>query len=198
MWKNLDESSRFICSIFSSLVGLWRADLYPISIYIIFSRNAAKMIPDHIVPSPVAVGWSFRLWRWNMTFSDTEMMDFGRKHATNIYNTRSLIRTLTYVLDILQTEEVFTVEEYKHTQTVIAGSFKNPFLLSPLLWQKLWNKFCYKRMSYLDAMILRRHVFSCKFCEIFKNAFLTEHLRTTASGYWSIEKYIQIKAILTF
>ena len=72
-----------------------------------------------------------------MTFSDTEMMELDRKHATNIYNTRSLIRTLTYVLDILQTEEVFTVEEYTHTQTVIAGSFKNPFLLSPLLWQKL-------------------------------------------------------------
>ena len=45
------------------------------------------------------------------------MMELDRKHATNIYNTRSLIRTLTYVLDILQTEEVFTVEEYKHTHT---------------------------------------------------------------------------------
>ena len=72
-----------------------------------------------------------------MTFSGTEIMELGRKHATNIYNTRSLIRTLTYVLGILQTEEVFTVEEHKHTQTVIAGSFKNPFLLSSLLWQKL-------------------------------------------------------------
>ena len=29
----------------------------------------------------------------------------------NIHNTRSLIRTLKYVLDILQTEEAFTVEE---------------------------------------------------------------------------------------
>ena len=72
-----------------------------------------------------------------MTFSDTEMMELGRKHPTNIHNTRSLIRTLKYVLDILQTEEVFTVEEYKRTQTVIAGSFKNPFLVYSLLWQKL-------------------------------------------------------------
>ena len=28
-----------------------------------------------------------------MTFSDTEMMGLGRKHPTNIHNTRSLIRT---------------------------------------------------------------------------------------------------------
>ena len=56
-----------------------------------------------------------------MTFSDTEMMELGRKHPTNIYNTRSLICTLKYVLEILQTEEAFTVEEYtyihRHTDT---------------------------------------------------------------------------------
>ena len=50
-----------------------------------------------------------------MTFSDTELMELGIKEPTNIHNTRSLIRTLKYVLDILQTEEAFTVEEYKHT-----------------------------------------------------------------------------------
>ena len=52
-----------------------------------------------------------------MTFSDTEMMELGRKHPTNIHNTRSLICTLKYVLDILQTEEAFTLGEYKHTHT---------------------------------------------------------------------------------
>ena len=52
-----------------------------------------------------------------MTFSDTAMMELGITQSTNIYNTRSLIRTLKYVLDILQTEEAFTVEEYKHTHT---------------------------------------------------------------------------------
>ena len=38
----------------------------------------------------------------------------GITQSTNINNTRSLICTLKYVLDILQTEEAFTVEEYKH------------------------------------------------------------------------------------
>ena len=50
-----------------------------------------------------------------MTFSDMAMMELGIMLSTNIRNTRSLIRTLKYVLDILQTEEAFTVEEYKHT-----------------------------------------------------------------------------------
>ena len=52
-----------------------------------------------------------------MAFLDTEMMELGRKHPTNIHSTISLIRTLKYVLDILQTEEAFTVEKYKHTHT---------------------------------------------------------------------------------
>ena len=52
-----------------------------------------------------------------MTFSDTAMMELGITQSTNIHNTRSLIRTLKYVLDILQTEEAFTVEEYTHTHT---------------------------------------------------------------------------------
>ena len=45
------------------------------------------------------------------------MMELGITQPTNIHNTRSLIRTLKYVLDILQTEETFTVKEYKHTHT---------------------------------------------------------------------------------
>ena len=52
-----------------------------------------------------------------MTFSDTQMIELGRKHPTNIRNTRSLIRTLRHVLHILQRKEAFTVEEYKHTNT---------------------------------------------------------------------------------
>ena len=52
-----------------------------------------------------------------MTFSDTAMMELGKTQSTDIHNTRSLIRALRYVLDILQTEEAFTVEEYKHTHT---------------------------------------------------------------------------------
>ena len=32
-------------------------------------------------------------------------------------------------------------------------------------------------------------VFSCEFCEIFKNAFFTEHLRATASVFIKRSKY---------
>ena len=52
-----------------------------------------------------------------MIFSDTEMIELGIRHTTNIHNTRSMIRTLKYVLNILQTEETFMVTEYKHTHT---------------------------------------------------------------------------------
>ena len=52
-----------------------------------------------------------------MTFSDTAMMGLGITQSTNIHKTRSVIRTLKYVLDISQTEGAFTVEEYKHTHS---------------------------------------------------------------------------------
>ena len=52
-----------------------------------------------------------------MTFSDTEMKELGRGTTYNTHNITSLIRTLKHVSDILQTEEAFTVEEYKHTHT---------------------------------------------------------------------------------
>ena len=52
-----------------------------------------------------------------MIFSDTEMRELGSGITYNTHNTTSLIRTLKYVSDILQTEEAFTVEEYKHTHT---------------------------------------------------------------------------------
>ena len=52
-----------------------------------------------------------------MTFSDIEMKELGKSTQINIYNTRSLIRALKYVSDILQTEEAFTMEEYTHTHT---------------------------------------------------------------------------------
>ena len=52
-----------------------------------------------------------------MAFSDAAMMELDITQSTDIHNTRSLIRALRYVLDILQTEEAFTVEEYKHTHT---------------------------------------------------------------------------------
>ena len=45
------------------------------------------------------------------------MRELGSGIAYNTHNATSLIRTLKYVSDILQTEEAFTVEEYKHTHT---------------------------------------------------------------------------------
>ena len=60
-----------------------------------------------------------------MTFSDTPMMELGITQSTNIHNTRSLICNLKYILDILQTEEAFTVEEYKHRHTQHSSNFNN-------------------------------------------------------------------------
>ena len=59
-----------------------------------------------------------------MTFSDTAMMELGITQSTNIHNTRLLIHTLKYALDILQTEEAFTVEEYKDTHMRSANNLK--------------------------------------------------------------------------
>ena len=51
------------------------------------------------------------------------MKELGSGTAYNTHNTTSLIRTLKYVSDILQTEEAFTVEEYKHTHTHTQPAF---------------------------------------------------------------------------
>ena len=63
------------------------------------------------------------------------MMELGITQSADIHNTRSLIRALRYVLDILQTEEAFTVEEYKHTHTHTHArtretSFSSPFFFN--------------------------------------------------------------------
>ena len=52
-----------------------------------------------------------------MILSNTEMKELGSGITYNTHNTTSLIRTLKYVSDILQTEEAFTVKGYKHTHT---------------------------------------------------------------------------------
>ena len=75
-----------------------------------------------------------------MTFSDKARMELGIMQSTNIHNTRSLICTLEYVLDILQTEEAFTVEEYKHTHTHTTVVKKAYFPSNTLNWQVLWGK----------------------------------------------------------
>ena len=75
-----------------------------------------------------------------MTFSVTEMMELGITQPINIHNTRSSIRTLKYVLHILQTEEASTVEEYKHTHTHTQHSSKsNIKIVQNSIGHFLWN-----------------------------------------------------------
>ena len=81
-------------SIFSSLVGFRSGPTYILYQYILSFRGAHYIISFSLQE---AAGWCFRLWRLNMTFLGTEMMELDRKHPTNIHNTRSLIRTLKYV-----------------------------------------------------------------------------------------------------
>ena len=50
------------------------------------------------------------------------MKEHGSSTAYNTHNTTLLIHTLKYVSDILQTEEAFTVEKYKHTHTHTANT----------------------------------------------------------------------------
>ena len=75
-----------------------------------------------------------------MIFSDTEMMELGIRHTTNIHNTRLLIRTLKCVLDILQTEEAITVKECTHTRThthTHTHTGKQLFLVLAVCWSAL-------------------------------------------------------------
>ena len=73
--KNLDKSSLLIFSIFSSLVGFSSG-----STYILYQYISSFRWPSiyHIVFSPVCTDWIFRLWKWNMTFSDMEMKELSR------------------------------------------------------------------------------------------------------------------------
>ena len=70
-----------------------------------------------------------------MAFSDTAMMELGITQSTNFQNTRSLICTLKYVLDILQTEEAFTAEEYtQHTHTKPVSNIMKKFSSTKIIY----------------------------------------------------------------
>ena len=88
--KDLDWSSLLIFSIFSSLVGFSSGTTYILYQYI--SSFRWPLIYDTVF-SAVCASWSFRLWRWKMTFSDTEMKKLGRSPRNNTHSKRSLIRT---------------------------------------------------------------------------------------------------------
>ena len=90
--KNVIQSKRILIWVASlSLVSflhlsvLWSGRLTSyIKIYHLFVTQIY-----HINFSPVSE-LEFRLWRWNMTFLDTEMKELGR--STHIHKTRSLFR----------------------------------------------------------------------------------------------------------
>ena len=52
-------------------------------------------------------------------------------------------------------------------------------------------RFSMKRKGQYTA-----HVFSCEFCEIFKNTFFSEHVRATISGYSRIEFCVNIAQLV--
>ena len=69
------------------------------------------------------------------------MKELGSGIAYNTHNITSLIRTLKYVPDILQTEEAFTVEEYKHTHIRLHQISVN------LENFRFWDQICPKNMN---------------------------------------------------
>ena len=96
-------------------------------------------------------------------------MEHGITLSTNINNTRSLIRTLKYVLDILQTEEAFTLEEYKHThiqQVTLAMVLERLFNIRAIIFCSTLHIFIFTFFSFtrfvklsflaiLDALFMR-------------------------------------------
>ena len=58
-----------------------------------------------------------------------------------------------------------------------------------------FNKFAGLRHATLLEKDTQAQVFSCEFCEIFKNTYLTEHLRTTASDDHSTDHSPVTKAV---
>ena len=88
-WFKVKRISIWVASLslisFLHLSVLWSGRLTSyIKIYHLFVTRIY-----HINFSPVSE-LEFRLWRWNMTFLDTEMKELGR--SIHIHKTRSLIR----------------------------------------------------------------------------------------------------------
>ena len=103
--KHLIQAERIQVGVASSsllsfhhLSALEWADLYLISIYIIFLQ--VSIISYRFFCS--LCFQSFPPWRLNITFLDTELKKVDRNTQHNTHNTKSLlIRTLKYVQDIV-------------------------------------------------------------------------------------------------
>ena len=65
---------------------------------------------------------------------------------------------------------------------------------------KFTGKHMYERLVFKKETLVQ--VFTCECCEISKNTFFTEHLRTTASGFdftiLSADYYKECKVLLTY
>ena len=65
---------------------------------------------------------------------------------------------------------------------------------------KFTGKHMYERLVFKKETLAQ--VFTCECCEISKNTFFTEHLRTTASGFdftiLSADYYKECKVLLTY
>ena len=71
----------------------------------------------HILFSPVYTRWSFRLWRWNVTFLDTEIKELGEAPSIILTTQDRWSVPSSMSKTLLQTKEAFMVKEYKHTHT---------------------------------------------------------------------------------
>ena len=68
---------------------------------------------------------------------------------------------------------------------LLAKQFQNNFKNLGFVFQKQPPEVFYRNRSEACNFIKKEalaQVFSCEFCEIFKNTFFTEHLRMTACG----------------
>ena len=113
--KNLHQSSLLIFSIFSSLFGFSSGPTYILYQYMPPFRRPSIY---YIVFSPLCGGWSLRLLRWHLTFSDTEMKELGRSPSDT--HNKSWSKHLKYVTDILQSEETSSwkiINTHTHTHT---------------------------------------------------------------------------------
>ena len=114
--KNSDKSSLLIISIFLSLVGFGSKPSYFLYQHI-SSFHGAHYIK--LCSLQFRAVWSFRLWRWSMTFPGTEMKELGRNLWQ--YSQQKIVapnfQTSPVCHRRLAVGRNQQVKEYKHTHT---------------------------------------------------------------------------------
>ena len=114
--KNLHQSSLLIFSIFSSLFGFSSGPTYILYQYMPPFRRPSIY---YIVFSPLCGGWSLRLLRWHLTFSDTEMKELGRSpsdtQTSQVCNRHLAIGRNQQLKDYKHTHTHTHTQTHKHT-----------------------------------------------------------------------------------